>query len=108
MMQSPELYTAVGTSLATFVIVVSQWITSHLKGRARDHKHGEQLETLTESVNGLTLEVRDVKALVVGPDGQNGLRGDLRDIKKRVIGLEDRERDGLSPRDVGNYDRRGT
>lgn len=37
-------------------------------------------------------EIRDLKAHVIGPDGQNGLRGEVREIKDDVRGLLSRER----------------
>jgi hypothetical protein len=60
------------------------------------------MNRIEESVAKTTGEVRDLKAYVIGPDGQNGLRGDVREMKERVGGLEERERDQLH----SSYDRR--
>jgi hypothetical protein len=120
-----ELYAAAGT----FFLVLAQWITAHLKGRNRDRSMstdirkqlaGEiaplglaiagiknDLSEVRGDVTTLTMETRDLKGYVIGPDGENGLRGDVREIKARVIGLEDRERDALAAAQLhGPLDRR--
>jgi hypothetical protein len=68
----------------------------------RERASVTQMNRIEESVAETTGEVRDLKAYVIGPDGQNGLRGDVREIKERVRGLEERERDQLH----SSYDRR--
>lgn len=91
-----ELYAAG----ATFLLVAAQWLTAHRKGRKRDLALGPELDQrfgpVQKSLTKLSDDVRDLKAHVVGPDGQNGLRGDFRDIAKRVDGLEERERSRLT------------
>lgn len=94
---------------ATFLLVAAQWIAAHHKGRNREKSLGDQLDRklkpLHEGMSTLTLEVRDLRAHVIGPDGENGLRGDVRELKEEVSGLLTRERDNLA-RKVGTLDRR--
>jgi hypothetical protein len=67
----------------------------HFKGRKRDRSSTTALTAIRDDLREVKDDVRDLRAFVVGPDGQNGLRGDVREIKSRVIGLEERERDRL-------------
>ena len=48
-------------------------------------------DDLSREVSEVSGDVRDLKAYVIGPDGQNGLRGDVRVLKEDVRGLLDRE-----------------
>lgn len=77
---------------ATLGVVVGLGkIWDHFRSKPRD----THLRTIARNVDQLRDDVRDLKAFVVGPDGNNGLRSEVRDVKGRVIGLEDRERDRL-------------
>lgn len=106
----------VGDALVV-LIVAGKGVLDWRGGQRRDRKHTSLLDTrfstldlsLEQRFNGITREVaevrsevREVRAFVVGPDGENGIRGDIREVKARVIGLEERERDRLH----GTYDRR--
>lgn len=73
------------------------------KRETRDRASVTQMNRIEDGLEVVSNEVRDLKAYVIGPDGQNGLRGDMREMKERVGGLEQRERDNLH----GAYDRRG-
>lgn len=48
-------------------------------------------DSIRNDVTSLSTDVRDLKAYVVGPDGQNGLRGDVKELKTQVTGLLSRE-----------------
>lgn len=100
------------------LIVALKGVVDYRGGRRRDTRHGVALDSrftdlsldLEQRFNGVSAEigtvraeVAEVRAFVVGPDGENGIRGDVREVKKRVIGLEERERDHLG---AGTYDRR--
>lgn len=100
-------------SIATVAAVVAQSVYNARGDRRRDQRHSDsqtelrlaQQEIRAEMAEGFTrvdASVNELRAYVVGPDGENGLRGDVREIKKRVIGLEDREREHLV-REVGTY-----
>lgn len=52
----------------------------------------KRLMPLDIKIDSLSGEVRDLKAHVIGPDGQNGLRSDVKDLRSDVKGLLERER----------------
>lgn len=91
---------------------VGKWF-DHRKGKTRDTKDIVKSETLnriernvshlTKDVDDLTGDVRDLRAHLVGPDGQNGLRGDVRELKEDVKGILHRERDRAEDRLHGEY-----
>lgn len=95
------------------VLVLTQlgtvWV-SHLKGKRGTKTAAEGLDRrfttlgadlrlaidlradgITRDMAVLSGEMKDLKAYVIGPDGQNGLRGDVRELKADVKGLMDRE-----------------
>jgi hypothetical protein len=74
------------------------------RARADATANGKKLDRISTAVDKVELDVRDLRAFVVGPDGQNGLRSDVRELKSRVDGIEERERD--RPRQT--YDRRAS
>lgn len=94
---------------ATFLLVAAQWITAHLKGRNRERTLGDQLDRklkpINEGIQEIALECRDLRAIVVGVDGQNGLRSDVRKLTERADDADTRERERLE-RKV--YDRRAS
>lgn len=96
-------------SIVTAAVVGIKALSDHRKGKKRPSELGAELERrlkpLHESLDTLGGDVRDLKAYVIGPDGQNGLRGDVRDLKARVDGVEEREREWLERR-IGSFDRR--
>jgi len=61
-------------------------------GKVWDHYRARPRATQLDTIAN---DVRDLKAYVVGPDGQNGLRSEVRDIKERIGAMEERERDRL-------------
>jgi hypothetical protein len=80
-----------------FLTQIASFLASHVKGKKRDRSMGTALDARFTSVHvaleELSDEVRDVKAFVIGPDGQNGLRGDVKELKQDVKGILERERD---------------
>lgn len=59
-----------------------------------------------ESANALTelkTSIAELRAFIVGPDGENGLRGEVRELKDDVKGILERERVRPTP-----YDRRSS
>lgn len=84
------------------VIVGAGKVWDHFKGRRRDQHQTISLGRISQQINEVRDDVRDLSAHVIGPDGKNGLRSDVRKLETRVDGIEERERDRLhSP-----YDRR--
>jgi hypothetical protein len=82
---------------AVVVIVFAKGWMDHRGGRRRD-------TSLSTRLNDLKQAIAEVRAFVVGPDGENGIRSDVREVKARVISLENRERERLergaqAPRD---------
>lgn len=112
----PEVWAAIGTSAATFLVAAATAISSHKKGKTRDHASNSTLtrienglhavqrdvKRLSSDVGELRTETREVRAFVVGPDGENGIRGDVRELKETVKEIEKRERERMG-RDVGAY-----
>lgn len=97
------------------LLVAAKGVIDWKGGKKRDTRHGEALDSrfatldvsLERRFNTVSGEIAEVRAFVVGPDGENGIRGDVREIRARVIGLEDRERE--RDRDERQtYDRRRT
>lgn len=88
-----ELYAIAGV----IVIQLGTVLAAHRKGKQRAPELGRELDKrfmpLDIKIDSLSDEVRDLKAHVIGPDGQNGLRGDVRELKYDVKGILDRERD---------------
>lgn len=88
-----ELYAAA----AIFLTQLAALISSHVKGKRRDSTAGSELDKrllpLNLTITSLGMDIRDLQAHVIGPDGTNGLRGDVRELKADVRGLLDRERD---------------
>lgn len=91
---------------AIFATQVGLAVVAHVKGRQRAPELGRELDKrlmpMDIKLDSLSGEVRDLKAHVIGPDGQNGLRSDVKELRTDVKGLLDRER--LH----GPYDRRTT
>ena len=91
----------IGAGIVTVAVAI-KGLYDHRTNQRRD-------ETAEEQIGQIRIDIRDLKAFVVGPDGENGIRADVREIKKRVIGLEDRERERLQAgppiqmRDVGTF-----
>lgn len=91
---------------------VGKWF-DHRKGQKRDTRGDVnaatlsriegKVENVTKDVDDLTGDVRDLRAHIVGPDGQNGLRGDVRELKEDVKGILHRERDRAEDRLHGEY-----
>lgn len=85
---------------AVIVIQVSTVIVAHVKGRKRPAEASKQMDRalanaltpVSIKLDSLQNDVQDLRAHVIGPDGQNGLRGDFRDLKEDVRGLLERER----------------
>ena len=73
-------------SAVTFLAVVGQGLLAHRKGK--EFKRASQ-----DSYNSLNAGIAELKAYVIGPDGENGLRGDVRELKSDVKGILERERD---------------
>jgi hypothetical protein len=73
-------------SAVTFLAVVGQGLLAHRKGK--EGKRASQ-----DSYNRLSTGIAELKAYVIGPDGENGIRGDVRELKQKVEGILDRERE---------------
>lgn len=117
----PVAHTDLITQIASTAVALMLAVTTtlnHFKGKRRDRGNGSALETIAKKIDdnhkdttvqfaAITREMLDLKAYVIGPDGENGLRGDVREIKEEVKGILNRERDRVNdPRGVGAYDRR--
>ncbi len=95
---------------AIIVIQLGTVLISHLKGKKGAKVANEGLDkkllnlgndlrtaislradSLDSGLAELKSDVQDLKAYVIGPDGQNGLRGDVRELKTQVTGLLARE-----------------
>ncbi|MDB4876476.1 MAG: hypothetical protein JWM41_2922 [Gemmatimonadetes bacterium] len=105
--------------IAVVALVAAKAVYDVFGGKRRDRRHTAALDgrfatlelSLEQRFNGVSIgmerlgsDIREVRAFVVGPDGENGIRGDLREVKERVKAIEERE---LGDRRVGAYDRRG-
>lgn len=97
-----------GILLGAFMVIKGLWDDRKTSKRtaATKKERNEELDTRLNSlrqvislnhdnlkgdVQAVSTEVRDLKAYVIGPDGQNGLRGDMRELKGKVEGLLTRE-----------------
>lgn len=100
-----DLFTQI-TTAAVGLMFATTTALNHFKGKRRDKGNGSTLHEILakldehrdetrERFSEMTLELHDLKGMMVGIDGQNGFRGDLREVKKTVGGLMDRERDRL-------------
>ncbi len=63
--------------------------TTELDDRLQSIRHAISLtgDGIRAEITELAGEVKDLKAHVIGPDGQNGLRADVRELKDDVRGL---------------------
>lgn len=90
--------------------VCGKALTDHLREKRREASRDEKIRGsfhgVHQRLDALQLEVHDLTAYVIGPDGENGIRGDVREMKQKIDGLEERERRRLEGRDVGPLDRR--
>lgn len=76
--------------LATVVLLqISRWIADTRKGARRDTAGAKKINAIESGVAQLGVELRDLKAHVIGPDGENGLRSDVRELKSDVRALRD-------------------
>lgn len=104
-----ELY-AIGGLIVTQIGLA---VVAHVKGRKRpveasklmDRALNNALTPVSIKLDSLSNDVQDLRAHVIGPDGQNGLRGEVREIKTDVRGILERERDRVHS---AAYDRRST
>jgi hypothetical protein len=91
------------------LVVVLTPIANHFKGKKRDAGRKSEFVVLAEKIDknhlattqqfaAVNIELRDLKAHVIGPDGENGIRGDVRELKEDVKGILERERDSRSRR----------
>lgn len=93
---------------AIFATQIGLALVAHIKGRRRPVETTRQmnlalnnaLTPVSIKLDSLSNDVQDLRAHVIGPDGQNGLRSEVREIKSDVRGILERER--LH----GTYDRR--
>lgn len=93
---------------AIFATQIGLAFVAHIKGRKRPVETTKQmnlalnnaLTPVSIKLDSLSNDVQDLRAHVIGPDGQNGLRSEVREIKSDVRGILERER--LH----GTYDRR--
>jgi hypothetical protein len=96
------------------VAVAALGYSNHRKGKTRDRARKSEFEQLQETIaknhgettqqfSAVSRELVELRAFVVGPDGENGLRGDLKELKSTVTGLVERERERL---EIKAYDRR--
>lgn len=94
-----------GEAIVGGLVLVKQGV-DFFGGRARDRRHSDGQAKLRAEIAQqfaeFNLKLAELRAFVVGPDGQNGLRGDLGEVKERVDELEERERNRLQPRQVGS------
>lgn len=80
------------------LIVFGKGLLDIRGGRRRD----ESVALRFERING---NIKELRAFLVGPDGENGFRGDLREMRHILNGLLDRERDRLAARSIPRFDR---
>lgn len=104
---STEMHAAVEGVVFAVILGAGKAI-SHLRGKParsaaarKAEEHAVKIDRISTAVDTIGGDVRDLRAFVVGPDGQNGLRGDVRGLTKRVDGIEERER-------ARPYDRRSS
>jgi hypothetical protein len=98
----------IGGIIGLIVAATPMW--NHYRGKRRDKSQKSAIDELKDALskqiddnhretcatlNAFQLELKDLRAFVVGPDGENGIRGDLRHLKKEMQGLLERERDRL-------------
>jgi hypothetical protein len=120
-MRDPQM---IGDMLVV-AIVATKGLVDWTRGTRRDRRHASVLNEKFSSLD-LSLErrfgqvalemaqldasVAEVRAFVVGPDGENGIRGDVRSLGARFDDMEERERqrdrDRERDRVHGAYDRR--
>jgi hypothetical protein len=111
--------------IVVVAIVATKGLVDWTRGGRRDKRHASVLNEKFSSLD-LSLErrfgqvalemkqleasVAEVRAFVVGPDGENGIRGDVRQLGARFDDMEERERqrdrDRERDRVHGAYDRR--
>jgi len=105
-----ELWITLAACFGTVTTSIAAAVTAHYKGKHRTSNDDRRFANLTQVMNQSFTEVRadiaEVRAFVVGPDGENGLRSDVRQIRQKVEGLEERERDRLAQDRMHGYDRR--
>lgn len=90
--QVPQIITE---SVVLGVMIGLGKVWDHRKGSRRDRLTTSALKSISEDVGEVKNEVRDLKAHVIGPDGQNGLRSDVRELRADVKGILERERDQI-------------
>jgi hypothetical protein len=77
-------------------VVVAKQIMDFFGGRTKDRRHRESTGAMRSDLSGqiaaINLELAELRAFVVGPDGENGIRGDVRELKRDVRRLLDRDR----------------
>jgi len=88
-------------------LVVAKQLLDFIGGRARDRRHSAGQTSLRAELQkqfaDIKLELEQLRAFVIGPDGQNGIRGDVRKAEKRLDDLEERELQRLQPQQVGTF-----
>lgn len=91
--QAPTLAVA----SASFLLSAAQWINSSRKGNHRDVRqstalveHAKKLDRIEGKVDDaiaqhatLNIEVVEIRAHVIGPDGKNGLRSRVEALERR-------------------------
>lgn len=91
------------------LVVVLTPIANHFKGKKRDAGRRSEFDVLSKKIDtnhkettlqfqAIGKEVFELKAHVIGPDGENGIRGDVRELKTDVKGILERERRSGSDR----------
>ncbi|HKW09746.1 MAG TPA: hypothetical protein VJO33_05155 [Gemmatimonadaceae bacterium] len=97
---APALHTIVEA-----ILIIAVGVKAWLDRRALPRRAHELDTLLTKKLAPIHKQLDELKAYVIGPDGQNGLRGDLRVAEERIDGLEERERRRLEARDIGALQR---
>ncbi len=88
-MPIPGADTPTLASALTLLAVVGKGVLDHRKGKEGKRESNRAMR----SIDDLKAGIAELKAYVIGPDGENGLRGDVRELKSDVKGILERERD---------------
>lgn len=72
-----------------FITQLGIYFANNRKGKARDRSAVGQLDTITGQLGTLSHDLQDLRAYVIGPDGQNGLRGDVKALTVEVQTLRE-------------------
>ena len=84
---NPELFKPASEVLAPIAVAVAAWFNRRGENKTRDSlskridEHNKQTETRFDTID---LGIRDLRGIVIGPDGRNGLRQRIEEIRDDV------------------------